>query len=359
VSEYQETIKTIAKTCANEYAADILAFLQNENGSSAESLFDSASLDDKLERLMIQYWTSLTDSSNDYWRMDQVTAEDKMIVFRKLKKDVEPYLGTHLMNVLREEALAMQAECEQGYKHYLQMCKRSGMSHTSLLSHLLELQQELQKLMKKASDSQKLRMFLAGKGVWLDDQFQLEEEEMNGDKTRTGEEETGEKLHKFERKLRGGIVTSVHPQGTFVPESEIRRQGIEHGDLLRVKKSYRYDGQIRYQFELAEKRCEPLPERIQLDRCLVKVEASMYYADSYMENGEEQLIRIGGAPHRILIKEDDVQMFKLEPGDQVDIAYWANHPIGAKVIWKHMDSSKDQTDPAERKDPKGENAHIA
>lgn len=355
MSEYQETVRTIAKKCAEDYVSSILVRLRQENALSAESIDDGIEIDDRLEMMMTQYWSALTDSANEYWRIDNVTAEDKMIVFRKLKKDVEPYLESYVLNLLREEAESLQVECAHDYIHFQEEVDQASVTHANFLSHVLNLQQQLLALTKKASEALKLRMYLAGRGMWLEDESlhrKVKVDSPVADETMSA----AARLHRFERKLRGGIVTSVRPHGTFVPESEIRRQGMEHGDLLRVKKSYRHDGQIRYEFELAEKRQEAQPERIQLNYCLVKSEASMYYADSYMNSdGEEQSIRIDEMPHRILIKDEDVKMFKLEAGDLVDIAYWANHPTGAKVIWKHMDGRGGNPDRESHK----ENAHIA
>lgn len=337
MSEYWQTVQKIAERCAAEGARTIMERLHT--GKLLADLDEDASFDDTLEQWMIRSWTSLTDSSNEYWQLDNVTPEDKMLVYRKLKKDVEPLFVEQILHQLREAAMGMQHDCLGLYARYRDKWREATITGSSLLSDLHKMQTELHAIADKARTLQSLIMYLAGKGVAIKPETWSESDLAIPSRDEQGAAET-QTLHKFERKLRGGVVTTIRPQGTFVPESEIRKQGIEHGDLLRLTKTYRHDGQTRFEFELAEKQPEPQPERIQLDRCRIKKDGTMLYTDSCMQTDGETTIRIGETPHRIMIKDEDVKMFRLEEGDRVDIAYWANHPTGAKVIWKHIDDNR-------------------
>ncbi len=336
---YQKAVSEIAEKCAADCLGPILTSIEKGHVISIRNQFEKPDVGDRLEQFMMEYWSSLTDATNDYWKIENVTVEDKMLVFRKLQRDVQDQLEEHILKKMAQAAEAQQAECARRFKA---ICDRAtGNDDGSLLQHLLELQQETAHLLAQATQVEHIRMYLTGKGVLLrENAWKMEAadeplKEAEAPAARLEKEE----LHKFERKLRGGAVASIKPHGTFVPESEIRKMGFEHGDLLRVKTTYRQAGQTRYEFELFEKKNESQPQRVQLDRCLVRKDAMMFYVDTYMEDGEERDIRLEDSPYRFIIRDDDVKSFKLAPGERVDLAYWANHPSGAKVIWKHLNES--------------------
>lgn len=88
----------------------------------------------------------------------------------------------------------------------------------------------------------------------------------------------------FDRKLKGGIVTGFPPTGSaYIPEGEIRKKNFEHGDKLRLVKTYPGNSTTpaRHVFVVDEKVALPQPNRIQYNNCILEKDGQIWFVEQY------------------------------------------------------------------------------
>lgn len=359
MSNYDEAVDRICEKCSEMSMYRVLQKIESDQGS-LEGIWNESNLDDHLEQLMVEQWSNITDTSNAYWLIDHVTAEDKMFLFRKLKADIQQRLRAFYAMRLVGHTVQLQKDITQMWNEFL--IQSSVIAENGVDTYALKgLRSKLNRLVALSASFERCKRFVNVLSTTLESSGTLHEKSVISEakdqilamNTKLGvtslplaatlsfpaplEEEA---VHEFERKLRGGFVSTVKPKGAFVPESDIRRMDFKHGDLLRIVKAYRNENQARYEFEVAEKISKAQPERVEVNYGLMEQEATMFYVEKYAPNirdgNEEDLnFRWNDAPYRIMVKEEDIRNFTLQPGDRVDIAFWANNPLSAKVIWKH------------------------
>ncbi|MGF7535480.1 DUF2325 domain-containing protein [Bacillus mexicanus] len=158
--------------------------------------------------------------------------------------------------------------------------------------------------------------------------------ELSNDNESDGADEVNErKMYKFIRNIKAGALPEIK---AYVPESVIRDLGLENNCYVYAEP---IGEEGKYHYELAKKSEDPnCPNRIQLDYCLVEKEAGMLTVSNSYTSGA---IRYNEAPHTIIIKEYDINEFKLEEGDVIDIAYPAGRPDDARVIWLHKNMGEE------------------
>lgn len=139
------------------------------------------------------------------------------------------------------------------------------------------------------------------------------------------------KVFRFERKLRGGFIPCLDG-GYFIPEKMVRDMGVNDGDLLKIVAEHPGADQTYYTFEIVEKNDSENLNRVEHRYCKVEKDGNLLVVKESL--GEA--IRIGELPMTFVLKEKDVQLFRLEEGDIVDIAYYRNSPTETvKVVYKH------------------------
>lgn len=157
--------------------------------------------------------------------------------------------------------------------------------------------------------------------------------------------EAGVLYDKLERKLRGGYLQKVK---TYIPEMVIRKQELEHGDLVKATKTggTLENGEPRYHFELYRKgKMGPLKSRWQFNRCVIEEAAGRLYIRKTAENGN---IRVNGMPFSLFVNDDDAEEFSLKPGDVVDAACQKDKAETARVIWKYDIPTQAETKQVQR-----------
>lgn len=140
--------------------------------------------------------------------------------------------------------------------------------------------------------------------------------------------------YKFERKLKGGWLSEI---GAYVPEAVVRLLGIEHGDYVRAveKENGEFDYPKHYRYEVAERAdAQKVLGREQIDYCLVERDGGLLVVRKSLLDGNRS-IRLNEVPHTFIIKDTDIQEYRLVENDIVDIAFFEQNPMNPKVIWKH------------------------
>ena len=141
-----------------------------------------------------------------------------------------------------------------------------------------------------------------------------------------------EKGYLFERKLKGGYVQALK---AFVPETVVRRLGLEHGDYVKAKEIHsEEDESTRYYYEVLEKGEKKEAERIEINYGLVEKDGHLLMVKKTLLNGGEP-IRLNDTPHAFLIRDEERVENGIQEGDIVDIAYMKKDPSIHRVIWKH------------------------
>lgn len=160
------------------------------------------------------------------------------------------------------------------------------------------------------------------------------DQELSNENESDGADEVNErKMYKFIRNIKAGALPEIK---AYVPESVIRDLGLENNCYVYAEP---IGEEGKYHYELAKKSEEPhCPGRIQLDYCLVEKEAGMLTVSNSYTSGP---IRYNEAPHTIILKEYDINDFKLEEGDVIDIAYPVGRPDDARVIWLHKNMGEE------------------
>lgn len=147
----------------------------------------------------------------------------------------------------------------------------------------------------------------------------------------------GRIAHRFERKIRGGYIPEID---AFVPEKIVNELNLFHGDLLYATKIREIqDGPDHYSYELVERGPGKSPEGIveikwgiveyypatQSGFAVTKT-SSGAFADGIFVHGEKLTLAIS---------DDDANMFKIQEGDIIDLAFYENNPENPKVRWRH------------------------
>lgn len=145
------------------------------------------------------------------------------------------------------------------------------------------------------------------------------------------EAEKEETIYLFERKVRGGVVVGLEG-GYVIPERMVRDMGVQHGDKLKIKSIKEGEIKNSYWFDIVEKGSGDNPERRELKYCKVKRDMGEHVISEY----EKGNIRIDEIPFTFIINESDVNTFKIEEGDIIDVAYYKNNPTASlRVLYKH------------------------
>ena len=149
-------------------------------------------------------------------------------------------------------------------------------------------------------------------------------------------------VYKFDRRIKGGFLQEIN---AFVPEKVVRELDLQHGDLVHAVKiqDATPDSPPHYDFSVAEYKDEPAPkDRVQINYGVVGYDKLLgrYTVDTTMDG---KPIRIGEALQTILINEKDVEDFKLEEGDIVDLAYYTTQSEFIRIIWRYtIDTATDR-----------------
>lgn len=159
-------------------------------------------------------------------------------------------------------------------------------------------------------------------------------------------------MYRVERKLRGAYVADING---FIPESVVRSEGIEHGDYVYAEPiGTNSSGCNYFSYVLAKKSdTEIADDRVEYLYCPVEKDAYMYVVTKSSATGEK--IRVDEMPFTVKIDDADLERFDIKEGDVIDIAFYKDNPMGAKVIWKHdvQDLHPEYLDkPEHRKKPK-------
>lgn len=146
--------------------------------------------------------------------------------------------------------------------------------------------------------------------------------------------ETDDTIYTLDRKLKGGflMLEDDESQSIFIMEGKIRKQGFEHGDLIKVIPQ----GE-RHNFELVKRQdhIRLQSNRRQLDYCILNKRDSIWLCDSQYIDGKERLIKLDEAPYSFIIPEEDVKEYDLEKGSIIDIAYYEPNPNRGKIVYVH------------------------
>lgn len=139
------------------------------------------------------------------------------------------------------------------------------------------------------------------------------------------------KVFRFERKLRGGVIPELDG-GYIIPERMVRDMNADDGDMVRVvSEKEGKDGQSLYHFELVEKSKLANKNRVELRFCRVEKEAG----ELVVRECQDSMIKVDEVPFTFIIRESDVDIFHLNEGDIVDIAYYKANLMTMKVIHKY------------------------
>lgn len=140
-----------------------------------------------------------------------------------------------------------------------------------------------------------------------------------------------EKTYIFERTTRGGVVKGLE-NGYFIPEVMVGHMELGHGDELRITRKEENDEKNRYWFEIVSRGSGDNPRRQEYIGCEIEKEAGEYVVGKSYSG----TIRLDEAPYSFIISPQDVNTFKIEEGDIVDIAFYKDNPSDTmKVIKKH------------------------
>ena len=299
-----------------------------------EAVWNSSGMDEMLREKMQENWNDVVGS--DPYYQDGVTDADREFVFRNLKSGVVHDMLPRVHKLLAEKL-------EAAISDYTALVRKAHGSIGQLqngldAARLFETRRLLDDALERSFAIEKLRMFLIGRGVAGPDQFSGKVElpaPANPPRHETNRPVMmqGETLHVFERKLKGGYVSSV-PGGTHIRELIRRQKGWMDGDLLRVVSVDEKVSPPKYEFELAERVNREQPNRIEIIGAEVKMDPGYFYVDRYDPDGSGwREIRINDQPERIRIKDEDVEEMRIRIGDRIDLAYYKENPKSVRVVW--------------------------
>lgn len=142
-------------------------------------------------------------------------------------------------------------------------------------------------------------------------------------------------VYKFKRFLVGGELPSIK---AYLPEEVVRKNDIEHGDMVRVYPiGILPNGETKYAYALEEKMGEEPPrDRKQFNYCLVEESSSNLICKSNKDGvfREDDIFPV------FHISDKDAFRHDLAAGDIVDIAIENNDWRKGKVVWKYEIKSK-------------------
>ncbi|MEW6726512.1 DUF2325 domain-containing protein [Desulforudis sp. 1088] len=154
--------------------------------------------------------------------------------------------------------------------------------------------------------------------------------ELTGDTTfapKSSDADKGEWDHvgEFTRLVRGGVINEGKAgREIFVPESVVRAEGIEHGDIVGARdKGSNEKGTPQYFFQVLERRGLGHASGRTGFVAVLEMRGGVWGA----YNEDEEMF--------ISVPDNDIQAFDLEEGDLVEIAYEKGHPAKARVAWKY------------------------
>lgn len=130
------------------------------------------------------------------------------------------------------------------------------------------------------------------------------------------------KVYVFERKLRGGII-HLDDGDYYIAEKMVRDMNILHGAKVTITNDYVHNGKRRYSFHILENGVTDRPGRVQLSDCTVINKSGALFA-YYKETNQSYVL-----------DNEDVDSYKISPGDTVDLAYYENNPAKINVIHRH------------------------
>jgi DNA-directed RNA polymerase subunit H (RpoH/RPB5) len=147
------------------------------------------------------------------------------------------------------------------------------------------------------------------------------------------EEEEPEKAFLFERKLRGGYLPKI---GVYVPESIVRKVGIEHGDFVKVEEKIVDEEITKHYFQIYKKGNRIKPEdRKEINYGLVERDGNIFVVRKTLLNGGED-VRYNDAPYAFLLRNEDILEFQIKEGDIIDLSFSPKDISYNRVIWKHV-----------------------
>ncbi|MCK2000746.1 DUF2325 domain-containing protein [[Brevibacterium] frigoritolerans] len=151
------------------------------------------------------------------------------------------------------------------------------------------------------------------------------------------------KMYRFERNLKGGNIPEIN---VFVPESHIRKNGLEHNCYVYVEKK----GEKNYKFELAKPSENPVcPGRVQYNLCKVEKEGNSLVVKTSYESGS--ILSSEGHSMTLHLSLRDITNpdFNIKEKDLVDIAFPEERPDAVRVIWKSPNDQIEETKITESK----------
>lgn len=337
MNNYTQTRDRLASKCVEHlFPAYTVAVQQGE--WDIEVVWKRCGMDDFLREKMQENWNDVVGS--DPYYHNGVTDEDRDFIFRNLKSGVY-----HAMLPLLYKRLSENLEA--AISDYAVLVRKAHDTIGQLQNQLdavrlFEARRLLDDALERSFFVEKFRMFLIGRGVTVREQFgeKIEPPTVIASLASVPNNPPmiqEEQLHVFERKLKGGYVSSV-PGGAYIRELIRRQNGWMDGDLLRVVSVDDKLSPPKYEFELVKRVNREQPNRIEIINAEVKMDPGYFYVDQYDPEGEGNWreIRINDQPERIRIKDEDVEEMRIRIGDRIDLAYYKENPRTVRVVWVYL-----------------------
>ncbi|KJD42652.1 hypothetical protein [Paenibacillus terrae] len=372
MKRFDETAIKISELISSSTFSRYINYIQN-GLSDIQRIWNNESWDDILENYMNNYWEDLIDlNENPYWSPDNTTNEDKILVFSKLKKAVFSTIHKNYQALLEQRLKLLLGEGTELWDTFKESVNDIYVIKSS--ADIWKLRNQIDKLLLHYTLMEKTKLVWEGPLNYSDISLTTPElqniefvppthlgTEVNEDPSATLPElvditnsiiEDQSTLYKdidkkdnkityvFKRNLKGGIVPNLPPKGAFIPERIVREKNIEHGDKLKLIKSYTQNEQTYYDFDIVEKVSLIQHERIQFNYCILEKNENSWYVEQhepFKKAGNNKRININwnDAPYRINLNEVDVHALNLNAGNLIDVAFWEDNPSSPKIIWYH------------------------
>jgi hypothetical protein len=139
----------------------------------------------------------------------------------------------------------------------------------------------------------------------------------------------------LERKLKGGILKGKNGD-VFIPEKLIRMHGFVHGDYIEAIGN---DPHNLYYIKRKDSTTEHESNRTELTYCVLTTTSDGYLvANKRIVNGKVETIKLDGeTPYQFLIKQNEIQGYRLQEGSVVAIAFYGNDHKAYRVVWVYPD----------------------
>lgn len=142
----------------------------------------------------------------------------------------------------------------------------------------------------------------------------------------------------FKRLTKGGVVELTSGESEFIPESLIRKFGINHGDIIKLYAST--DGHDNHDFEIIERSGVSAgpTDIIVIHNAIVSYNDVLqsFVVDSYIDDtGEKQRFTVdkdGATLYKI--SDKDVEKLKLQAGDIIDASRYVGQPL-VRARWRY------------------------